>query len=156
MPYSTPSAAQFRARFPEFTASDPDIDAVIAAAMLWVDVGQWDEGDYQPAILYLAAHYLKLSQDAALAAIPGATGSSGSSESTTTSTDIDTFLQSVQIGDRKVTWGKLGTQSTSRSGVGGVGTLQGKVTSDLILGRTLYGLEYIRLRRRNIIPILVV
>lgn len=156
MAYALPTVAEFKALFPEFTASDPDIAAVIALASQWVSV-DWTETDYFYGAAWLAAHYLKLALDALLAAqqipTPGDPGS-GSSEST--STDLSTFLQSVQIGDRKVQWGKLGTTTKKTTGISAVAGLKGATTSDLVLGLTRYGQEFQRLQSRNTDPVLIV
>jgi hypothetical protein len=58
MPYTTPTLAQFRARFPIFEdAEDSLIEALLAEAAGQIDTS-WREADYQPAILYLTAHLL--------------------------------------------------------------------------------------------------
>lgn len=58
MPYTTPSLEQFRARFPVFEdAEDGLIEALLAEAAGQIDQS-WREADYQPAIMYLAAHLL--------------------------------------------------------------------------------------------------
>lgn len=58
MPYEKPTAAQLKARHPAFSElADPYIDAVIADANRFVDE-TWCEPDYQPAIMFLAAHML--------------------------------------------------------------------------------------------------
>lgn len=60
MPYTVPTAAEFKARLPAFASVD---DAVVTVALTEassrVDT-TWLETDYQPAILYLAAHNLTL------------------------------------------------------------------------------------------------
>lgn len=58
MPYDLPSADNFFARFPVMGDKDPDyVTVMIAEAARTVDIS-WDEDDYQPAILYLAAHLI--------------------------------------------------------------------------------------------------
>jgi hypothetical protein len=58
MPYVDPDLAMFRARFPVFADSpDAQITLILAEAVSKVDQ-TWREADYQPAILYLAAHLL--------------------------------------------------------------------------------------------------
>lgn len=60
MPYTTPTATQLKQRYPKFAAVlDATVDAVIADAMRSVD-NTWVEGDYQPAIMALAAHMMVL------------------------------------------------------------------------------------------------
>ena len=61
MPYTAPTVTDFQTRFPEFEDTD---EAVITAALedasRFVDEN-WDEADYQTAIMLLAAHYVQLS-----------------------------------------------------------------------------------------------
>jgi hypothetical protein len=58
MPYTLPTAAEFKTRFPTFSAvADATIDAAILEASGSVDE-TWIEEDYQPAIMLLAAHNL--------------------------------------------------------------------------------------------------
>jgi len=58
MPYTIPTAAELKDRYPAFDAvSDTLIDAVIVDAARNVDES-WIEADYQPAIMALAAHML--------------------------------------------------------------------------------------------------
>lgn len=60
MPYTTPTATQLKARYPKFASvADATVDAVIADALRSVD-NTWVEGDYQPAIMALAAHMMVL------------------------------------------------------------------------------------------------
>lgn len=60
MPYVVPTPAQFKIRFPAFAAvADATVQALLTEAARNVDES-WFEKDYQPAIMYLAAHYLKL------------------------------------------------------------------------------------------------
>lgn len=59
MPYVIPTVEEFQARFPEITATEPQITAAIAEATRRVDES-WVEADYQPAILYYAAHLLTM------------------------------------------------------------------------------------------------
>lgn len=58
MAYTVPSVADFKARFPEITATDALIQIAITDAATWVD-NSWSEVDYAPAILFLAAHFLR-------------------------------------------------------------------------------------------------
>lgn len=58
MPYVIPTSAQLKERYPAFSAvADALINLVIADAERNVDEG-WQEPDYQPAIMALAAHML--------------------------------------------------------------------------------------------------
>ncbi|RPH72724.1 MAG: DUF4054 domain-containing protein [Myxococcaceae bacterium] len=58
MPYTVPDAAQFKARFPVFEGQDDDyVTLILTEASASVDES-WAEPDYQPAIMYLAAHMI--------------------------------------------------------------------------------------------------
>lgn len=60
MPYTVPTTAEFKARFPAFAAvDDAVIGTAISEASSRVDTN-WIDTDYQPAIFYLAAHNLTL------------------------------------------------------------------------------------------------
>lgn len=60
MPYTTPTANEFKSRFPRFLAVQNSlVDTFISEAERMVDTG-WLEDDYQPAIMYLAAHNLTM------------------------------------------------------------------------------------------------
>ena len=58
MPYSPVTVAMFKTRFPIFVdRSTPQLELILAEASARVDQS-WKESDYQPAIMYLAAHLL--------------------------------------------------------------------------------------------------
>lgn len=57
MAYTAPVLAEFRARFPDFEATDAAINFALADAGNLVDIS-WLERDYATAILFLAAHWL--------------------------------------------------------------------------------------------------
>jgi hypothetical protein len=63
MPYTTPAYTDFIARFPIFNdiATYPQtvVEAILAEAALQLDQ-DWREVDYQPALMYLAAHMLAI------------------------------------------------------------------------------------------------
>lgn len=66
MPYITPTATVFKARYPEFDAvSDTRVDVFVGEALHLVDE-TWVENDYQPAIMALAAHRLVMEGEPAL------------------------------------------------------------------------------------------
>lgn len=62
MAYVVPTVADFRARFPEIVATDPQIQAVLDESERMVDTS-WTEADYAPAILYHAAHLINAGQE---------------------------------------------------------------------------------------------
>jgi hypothetical protein len=58
MAYTPPTAAEVKARFPEFSAvADATVDAVLAEAGSFVD-DSWIEADYKPAVMFYTAHEL--------------------------------------------------------------------------------------------------
>lgn len=60
MPYTPPTAAEFKAKFPTFAAvASATIDSAVGEASASVDTS-WIEADYQPAIMYLAAHIMTI------------------------------------------------------------------------------------------------
>lgn len=72
MAYVPPTASDFKARFPEFTAvADTLVNMILAEAI--PQVGEtWVERDRKPATLYLAAHMLAMEGEPGRSA--GATG----------------------------------------------------------------------------------
>lgn len=87
MPYTTPTASELKARYPEFdSVSDTLVDFAISDAGRFVDE-TWFEDDYQRAIMALAAHFL--AQDGALG---GSTVVSGN-------------VTSEKLGDASVSYG---------------------------------------------------
>jgi len=58
MSYTVPSAAEFKERHPAFASvADATVNAMLGEASRSVSTC-WAEGDYQPAIMYLAAHLI--------------------------------------------------------------------------------------------------
>lgn len=67
---ATPSAAEFKTRYPEFTGvSDDLITTMFVEASSMVDDG-WHEPDQKPALLALTAHLLSMEGYPARAALP--------------------------------------------------------------------------------------
>jgi hypothetical protein len=128
MPYTLPTAAQFKAKFPTFAAvADPTITLAITEASASVDRG-WVEADYQPAILYLAAHIMTIDGVVIAGSDLGSAGGV-----------INAGLVSeMKVGDVQV---KL-----SGSAGGSSGSAGGDMTG---LRSTGYGRRYVELLRRN-------
>lgn len=125
MPYTLPTAATFKAKFPTFAAvGDPTITLAIQEAGASVDQ-TWIEADYQPAIMYLAAHIMTI--DGVVIA-----GSDLGSASGVINAGL---VSEMKVGDVQV---KL---SGSAGGSGGAGAAG--------LRSTGYGLRYLELLRRN-------
>lgn len=126
----------FRNRFAEFKGVD---DATILNfmdfALTQLDKETWSIGtDYEKGVLYLTAHLLSkfLQQQA-----QGADGSG----------PTDLFVSSIHFGERSVSFGRRG-DSESSLGALGVG--------EKGLDDTLYGQLFLKLRSRNVIPVVIV
>ena len=135
MPYTPPTRDDLTARFPEFTDQDPGlIDRVIADAMLFVSPQTWNETDYAPAILFLAAHLLDQVNSSASAG--GGGGTTGAAE---------TYLKSVRFADRSVTYDLVSQKQQAAP-----------LATTEALADTYYGGLYLLLLRRNAPPVLIV
>jgi hypothetical protein len=142
MPYTVPTVEQFRARFPEFGPGDyPDglLQAVLEEASGGVGT-DWVERDYQPAILYLAAHMLEAQYQA--------TGQTPGGESTNTAVAGAT-PKTITFGNRSVTFESTGGASSTSSGGGGGSSDKSEFAT------TVYGQNYLRLLRRNVVGVMV-
>lgn len=134
MTVATPTAAALKARYPVFaTVSDTLVDMVIAEGLPAV-TDDWAATDQQPGILAYAAHLL--ASEGYETVTVGVDGSD---------TTVTGPIEMVKVGDTTV---KLAT-AASGSGSGG-----GASADDLT--SSVYGLYYLRLRRRNIVSVLVV
>lgn len=126
MPYDMPTVDQFRVKFPTFSGvGDPTMQAAIDEALASIDQS-WIEADFQPAILYLAAHIMAadgvLFDGLGLEAVGGVIAAGQVSE--------------AKVGDAMV---KL---SGAGGGSGGGGSASGYAS-------TPYGQRYLSLLRRN-------
>lgn len=128
MPYTAPTLADFRARFPEYpvtSVSDESVNLLLTEAGRQVD-DTWTEGDYKIAILYLTAHYATIIKRSV------ATGGS-----------VDQVVRQVRFRDRTVVFGYSGA----------VGAGSDQTSSN---DQTLYGQLFEELLQRNIPAILVI
>lgn len=133
MPYTIPTAAQFKAKFPTFAAvADGTIDLAITEASASVDTS-WVEAGFQPAILYLAAHIM--TTDGVVLA--------GSDLGSAAGVINAGLVEEMKVGDVMV---KLGGAASS----GGAGGSMSGYRS------TGYGQRYLELLRRNRSPVYIV
>lgn len=124
MPYTKPTVDQFRTKFPTFSGvGNPTIQAAIDEASASVDQS-WIEADFQPAILYLAAHIM--ASDGVLFDGLGAAGGMIAAGQ----------VSEAKVGDAMVKLGGAGP------GSGGGGSVSGYPS-------TPYGKRYLELLRRN-------
>jgi hypothetical protein len=82
MAHTPPTPEEFKTRFPVFASeTDERVQIFLSEAERNID-DTWEEDDYAPAIMYLAAHLLKTENDA---------GSSGGSKSATGPISSESF-----------------------------------------------------------------
>jgi hypothetical protein len=131
MPYTVPTVDQFQTRFPIFADADTELVQMILDEAAGSVDKSWIERDYQPAIMYLAAHLL--------------------------ATDNSEEGDSVNIGGANAgaiaseTFGAISVSyQNSASNVAGSSSL-----TDLY-GGTVYGRRFLALLRRNKPAIVVV
>lgn len=123
----TPSAAEIKARYPEFTGvADATIMLVLAEGLPMVDDG-WELSDQKPALMAFTAHLLSLEGYPARAANSQAPLPAGAGR---------------EVIMRKV--GDVTTQYAQGSSAGGSGT---SLTSSL--GLTVYGRRFAQLLKLN-------
>jgi len=125
MPYSTPTASQLKARYPEFaTVDDTVVDGAITDALGSVSES-WREEDYQPAVMLLACHFMTMEGRGSAPAAQIASVSAGVSR--------------IKSGDLDVT---LSDKSAANA------------NNDPLL-TTIYGTRFADMRRRNFPPLLI-
>lgn len=123
---ATPSAAEFKARYPEFTGvSDDIVTALVAEASPMVD-DDWVETDQKPAIMAFTAHLLSLEGYPARAANAQAPLPAGAG--------------------REVIMRKVGDVTTQYAQTGSTGRGSGLLSS---LGLTVYGRRFAQLLKLN-------
>lgn len=124
----TPSAADFKARYPEFTGvNDALITSVIAEASPMVDDG-WEVTDQKPAIMAFTAHLLALEGWPARAALPAGAPLPANA-------------------GKEIIMRRVGDVTTQYAQTSGVGTSQGGLLSSL--GLTVYGRRFAQLLKLN-------
>jgi hypothetical protein len=131
MVYTPPTAADLKARFPEFSAvSDTLIDLLLAEA--GAQVGEtWVERDRKPATLYLAAHLLTMEGE------PGRTVSGANGATAATGP-----MKRRKVGDVETEFAGAGLGGSSGSAAG--------------YDQTIYGQHFARLLRMNFPGVAVV
>jgi len=134
MAITPPTAAQFKARYPEFAAvSDTLIDLVLADAAEFV-AETWRQADRIPAVMALAAHMLAMEGEPQRSA-----GGSGGAST------VSGPVQSAKVGDVSVTF--------KGWSVGGGGS-SGPISDSYV--QTAYGQRFLTYLRRNFPAVVVV
>jgi Protein of unknown function (DUF4054) len=150
MPHVIPTAADVKARFPEFaTVVDPIVTTFISAAANEVDPSRWSEKYYKVAIMYLAAHYMWLYQQQLLiqANASGGIGGGGGAGS-----EVQTFLNSMSWEDFQIGFGSTRTNSGGTN----MSWAQSSGGAIPLYGKTMYGQLYIELRQRNLPSVVLI
>lgn len=134
MPYTAPTTADLKARYPAFAAvADVVVEAVLADT--FIDVGEsWIEAHRAPAMLALAAHWLQTQ------------GANASAESVMLTGGIGTVTE-MRAGDTSL---KFANPSDAGNGAG-TGTGSASAFSS-----TPYGRRFLELRSRSFPAVLVV
>jgi hypothetical protein len=132
--------AAFRIAIPEFASmTDPQLSVALDETDMWLDAAMWHPPDFVYARWFLTAHNIKMALGIGGAA---AGGSGGGSEISS-----DLFVRMVAFGERRVMFGERKV-STTEGQITGAGAAE--------FDDTIYGQKYLRLRSRNIPPILSV
>jgi hypothetical protein len=110
----------------------------------------WFERDYQPAIMFFAAHNLAL-EEAAAREIPigGGDWNDSDSEVGPPTTVKISEVTSVKVGDTSISLSSSRDTSTGTIGGGTGGAGGGATWTDSGLTETIYGQRYLDLRRRS-------
>lgn len=132
MPFVIPTVAMFRAKFPTFPSVEDDrLEQAFDDAASEIDANVWSEGDYQPGVLYLAAHLL---------IVDGVIAAGEAEVSSPEITDKIASAQSIKVGDTQITFSSGGSAGITASSSGGASNTSA----------TVYGQRYEVLRRRNV------
>jgi hypothetical protein len=127
---------QFRSQFSEFdTVPDADVASSLDVSTLWLDPNLWSAQDYPLAIMFWAAHYLSLRQQQLASVQFGGTGAT------------DLFIRQISFGERRVAFNQRKYETAGEKMLG---------PGEQMLLSTLYGMQFIQLRARNIIPVAIV
>lgn len=129
MPYTIPTVDQFRTRFPIFDSAEDGLITVLLEEASGHVGTDWRESDYQPAIMYLAAHLL-------------ATDNSGEGEE----------VEYGPAGGGEVASESFGGMSISYKS----GNTGGSLSASERYGSTTYGRRYLALLRSNVPAIVAI
>jgi hypothetical protein len=154
MPYIVPSAADLKARFPEFATVDAQIvESFISAAANEIEPSQWIEKYYPIAIIYLAAHYMWLYQQQLLITQQQAIGLGGGTGGGGAGSEVQTYLSSMSWEDFQISFG-----STKTAGSSGMSRNWDYITggANPLYGQTMYGQLYLELRKRNLPTVVLI
>jgi hypothetical protein len=122
MPYTTPTVAQFIERFPNLSESDESLIQVLLDEAARTIDKSYEEHDYQPAILYLAAHLM--------------------------ATDNSAEGEDVELGG---TTGGIASESFGGMSISYAngGSAAGSLAASASYGSTVFGRRFLEIVRRN-------
>jgi len=148
-PTLPPTVAEFRAAFPEFASvSDEQVQLHLDIGMQWVDTFWWPI-DAKLAVMYSAAHYLSLHDQASGGEISGEGGLGGGGGVVDPEVG-KIWIKSVRFRDRQVSYERVGTDQPK------VSTGGSTAASSEFWESTPYGQLYLSFRRRNVPHVAVV
>jgi hypothetical protein len=156
MPLTTtmpPTVAEFRAAFPALAgATDDQIQMAIDTGMTWVDTW-WFWPDAKMAVMYAAAHYLYLQDQASGGMITGGGGTGGGGTPPVIDPEVGLiWVKSVRFRDRQVTYDRVSGAAAGQSGQ------STKITSSAqdFWNSSPYGQLYLSFLRRNVPHVAVI
>jgi hypothetical protein len=151
-PTLPPTVAEFRAMFPEFSeVSDAMIQLRLEEGMGWVD-SFWYPIDAKFAVLYAAAHFLSLHDQASGGKISSGEDTSGGGGGSVVDPEIGKiWVKSVRFRDRQVSYERVNASSENQQGGG-----QDAAASAEFWEATPYGQMYLTYRRRNVAHVAVI
>jgi hypothetical protein len=145
-----PTVAEFRKAFPEFVdVPDDKIEFELFSAMQWVDT-YWSPIDAKLAVMYSAAHFISLHDDATGGASSGDGSGSGGGGGTVDPEVGKIYVKTVRFRDRMVTYERVDASAQKDTSAG-----TGSDASEFWEG-TYYGKRYLSFLRRNVPHIAVI
>jgi hypothetical protein len=149
-PTLPPTVDEFRKVFPEFVdVSDEQVQFYLDTAMQWIDTF-WYPIDAKLAVLYAAAHYLYLHDQASGGTITGGSESGGGG--VVADPEVGKiWVKSVRFRDRQVTYDRVAAGADKQGG----GASTSSAASEF-WESTPYGEMYLSFRRRNVPHVAVV
>lgn len=151
-PTLPPTVAEFRAMFPEFSeVSDEQVTLYLDIAMQWIDVF-WFQPDAKIAVMWAAAHYLALHDQASGGEITSSGSGVGGGGGGVVDPELGKiWIKSVRFRDRQVTYDRVSLDSQKQTGGGSE-----RASSAAFWEATPYGEMYLSFQRRNVPHIAVI
>ena len=153
-PTLPPTVAEFRAMFPEFSeVGDEQVTLYLDIAMQWIDVF-WFQPDAKIAVMWAAAHYLALHDQASGGEITSSgSGVGGGVGGGGVDPELGKiWIKSVRFRDRQVTYDRVSLDSQKAASGGS----EHPHPAAEFWEATPYGEMYLSFQRRNVPHIAVI